>query len=78
MSELLLEIGCEELPGGACREAIEQAPRLMAEALEEALAGAIDVLSITDKRGTVEYRRKVVGVLCRRAGAIARDRALGN
>ena len=33
---------------------------------------------ITDKRGTVEYRIKVVGVLCRRAGAIARDRALGN
>lgn len=32
---------------------------------------------ITDKRGTVEYRRKVVGVLCRRAGTIARDRALG-
>jgi len=30
---------------------------------------------ITDKRGTVEYRRKVVAVLCRRAGAIARDRA---
>ena len=31
---------------------------------------------ISDKRGTVEYRIKVVGVLCRRAGAIARDRAL--
>jgi carbon-monoxide dehydrogenase medium subunit len=30
---------------------------------------------ITDKRGTAEYRRKVVAVLCRRAGAIARDRA---
>ncbi|MBH78904.1 MAG: oxidoreductase [Gammaproteobacteria bacterium] len=30
---------------------------------------------ITDKRGTVEYRRKVVGVLCKRAAAIARDRA---
>ncbi|MGI9540158.1 MAG: glycine--tRNA ligase subunit beta, partial [Miltoncostaeaceae bacterium] len=36
MPELLVEIGCEELPGGACREAIEQAPRLIAEALEEA------------------------------------------
>ena len=33
---------------------------------------------INDKRGTIEYRRKVVGVLCRRAGAIARDRALVN
>ena len=33
---------------------------------------------IADKRGTVEYRRKVVGVLCRRAAAIARKRALGN
>ena len=32
---------------------------------------------ITDKRGTVEYRKKVVGVLCKRAGAIARDRAAG-
>ena len=32
---------------------------------------------ITDKRGTAEYRRKVVAVLCRRAGAIARDRAKG-
>ena len=32
---------------------------------------------IADKRGTVAYRRKVVGVLCRRAGAIARDRAFG-
>lgn len=30
---------------------------------------------ISDKRGTVEYRRKVVAVLCRRAAASARDRA---
>jgi len=30
---------------------------------------------ISDKRGTVAYRLKVVAVLCRRAGAIARDRA---
>lgn len=30
---------------------------------------------ISDKRGTAEYRRKIISVLCRRAGAIARDRA---
>lgn len=32
---------------------------------------------ISDRRGTTHYRRKVIAVLCRRAGAIARDRALG-
>ncbi|MGE0623047.1 MAG: xanthine dehydrogenase family protein subunit M [Pseudomonadales bacterium] len=31
---------------------------------------------ITDKRGTADYRRKIVAVLCRRAAVIARDRAL--
>jgi len=31
---------------------------------------------ISDKRGTAEYRLKIVAVLCRRAGAIARERAL--
>lgn len=30
---------------------------------------------ISDKRGTADYRRKVVAVLCKRATAIARDRA---
>ena len=30
---------------------------------------------ISDKRGTAEYRRKVVGVLCRRSAAIAAQRA---
>ena len=32
---------------------------------------------ISDKRGSAIYRRKVVAVLCRRALATARDRALG-
>ncbi len=31
---------------------------------------------ISDKRGTAEYRRKVIAVLCRRAAAIAKDRAV--
>ena len=47
---------------------------------DDALAAAAAASSalarpITDKRGTVEYRRKVVGVLTKRAGAIARERA---
>ena len=46
-------------------------------ALAAAAAACSDAASpITDKRGTVEFRKKVVGVLCKRAGAIARDRAL--
>jgi len=32
---------------------------------------------IDDKRGTIEYRTKVAGVLAKRAAVIARDRALG-
>ena len=32
---------------------------------------------ISDKRGSASYRKKVVGVLCRRALVVARDRALG-
>ncbi|MCZ6889984.1 MAG: FAD binding domain-containing protein [Gammaproteobacteria bacterium] len=47
-------------------------------ALQAAGAACTEAASpISDKRGTVEYRNKVVAVLCRRAGAIARDRALG-
>ena len=46
------------------------------DALNAAAAACSDAASpITDTRGTVEYRTKVVGVLCKRAGGIARDRA---
>jgi glycyl-tRNA synthetase beta chain len=33
MPDLLIEIGCEELPASACREAIAQVPKLAADAL---------------------------------------------
>ncbi|MDX6647903.1 MAG: glycyl-tRNA synthetase beta chain [Miltoncostaeaceae bacterium] len=36
MPDLLLEVGCEELPASACREIIEQAPELLARGLEAA------------------------------------------
>ncbi len=50
---------------------------------ETALRAAADASSaaskpITDRRGTVEYRRHVVGVLTKRAAAIAAERARGN
>ena len=47
------------------------------EALRAAGKACSDASSpISDKRGTKEYRIHVVGVLCRRAGTIARDRVL--
>jgi glycyl-tRNA synthetase beta chain len=36
MPDLLLEVGCEELPSSACREIVEQAPGLVAAAIEAA------------------------------------------
>ncbi|MEM7240256.1 MAG: xanthine dehydrogenase family protein subunit M, partial [Pseudomonadota bacterium] len=45
----------------------------------DALASAASAACnpIDDKRGTVEFRTKVAGVLAIRAAKIARDRALG-
>jgi carbon-monoxide dehydrogenase medium subunit len=50
--------------------------RLEAEALQEAAAAASAAARpIDDKRGTVDYRRTVVGVLTRRVASIAAARA---
>ena len=49
------------------------------DALHAAGAACSEASSpITDMRGTVEYRTKVVAVLARRAGKIAAERARGN
>lgn len=61
----------------------EAADALIGTRLDEAACQAAAEASsaaarpISDKRGTESYRRKVVGVLTRRAALIARDRALG-
>lgn len=61
----------------------EAAEALIGTRLEDSACEAAAAASsaaarpISDKRGTEVYRRKVVGVLTRRAAVIARDRALG-
>ena len=57
------------------------AKALIGHRLDEATLAALDAAAggacnpITDKRGTIEYRIKVAGVLARRAAAIAFERA---
>lgn len=62
---LLVPVAAQALIGSTLDEA----------SLARAAAAASDAASpITDKRGTVEYRKKVVGVLVRRAAAQAKAR----
>ncbi len=51
MPDLLIEVGCEELPSSACREIVEQAPGLYAAALEAlGLAGGAVSVSVAPRR----------------------------
>jgi carbon-monoxide dehydrogenase medium subunit len=59
----------------------DAAKALIGHKLDEATLAALDAAAqaackpITDKRGTIEYRTKVAGVLARRVAAIAFERA---
>ena len=54
MPDLLLEVGCEELPSSACREIVEQAPGLYAAALEAlGLEGGAVRVSVAPRRFAV-------------------------
>jgi len=61
----------------------EAAQELKGHRLDEETLSRLDAAAqrackpITDKRGTIEYRTKVAGVLARRAAAIAFERAAG-
>ena len=61
----------------------EAADVLIGHTLDEATLAKLDAVAraaakpITDKRGTIEFRIKVAGVLARRVAAIAFDRAMG-
>jgi carbon-monoxide dehydrogenase medium subunit len=59
----------------------DAAAALKGHRLDDPTLAALDLAAqraakpITDKRGTIEYRTKVAGVLARRAAAIAFERA---
>jgi CO/xanthine dehydrogenase FAD-binding subunit len=61
----------------------DAAAALVGHVLDEATLAKLDAAAqaaakpISDKRGTVEYRIKIAGVLARRTAAIAFDRAMG-
>jgi carbon-monoxide dehydrogenase medium subunit len=61
----------------------DAADALIGHNLDDATLAKLDTAAqavckpINDKRGTIEYRTKVAGVLARRTAAIAFDRAMG-
>ena len=61
----------------------DAAAALIGHTLDEATLAKLDAAAqaackpISDKRGTIEYRTKVAGVLARRTAAIAFERAAG-
>ena len=65
---LLVQAAADALVGTKLDEAALQAAAAAASAASK---------PITDRRGTVEYRKHVVGVLVKRAATIAADRAKG-
>ena len=74
MPDLLIEIGVEELPAGACREALDQAPRLVAAALESArLGGGAPQAWVSPRR----IAARVPGVAAERPGRRERRRGPG-
>ena len=46
MPDLLIEIGCEDLPAVACREAERQIPGLLADGLDRARAGSANTVGV--------------------------------
>ena len=65
-------INCEEAANALIGTKVDEA------AIEAAGAAATAAATpISDKRGTVEYRKKIAGVLTRRATATALERAKG-
>lgn len=59
MPDLLIEIGCEELPSSACREAIAQAPGLLDSAIADLSLGAGGAVAWVAPRRIAVYAAEV-------------------
>ena len=76
MPDLLIEIGCEELPASACRDAEQQLPGLLAEALAAAglESGGLRVhvaprrlvaIAVTDRQAYILRMRRLTQAVAR-------------